>query len=277
MTDDLRAWLDLCGRGVRVLDAAIGTRLIARGLDIRSDDPALWVLDRPADVIDIHRRDREAGAEAIATDTFGANRRWLARYGREGDVVAINERAVALAREAGGDLPVIGSIGPTAPADLDAMAEQAGSLVRAGADLIVIETCTAGLALAALPRLASIAPGLPRVASLFDWPDDVEGRALLARCLIDAGATAVGFNCNDPSRSVGLAAALRVASRRPILARPAGATPDRPGPAPADWAAGLEGMEDGMAGGCCGTTEAHIAALRAVRDAGRSTRGDRPV
>ena len=39
-------------RGPVVLDAAMGTRLIARGLDLRSDDPSLWNLTHPAEVLD---------------------------------------------------------------------------------------------------------------------------------------------------------------------------------------------------------------------------------
>ena len=76
----------------------MGTRLLALGLDPRSDDPALWNLSRPADVLAIHQRDVAAGAGAILTNTFGANRFWLERFGREAMVDSVNRSAVALAR-----------------------------------------------------------------------------------------------------------------------------------------------------------------------------------
>ena len=53
-----------------------------RALVLSSDDPALWNLTHPEDVVALHRRDVAAGAEAIVTNTFGANRCWLAKFGR---------------------------------------------------------------------------------------------------------------------------------------------------------------------------------------------------
>ena len=84
----------------------MGTRLMALGLDPRSDDPALWNLSRPDDVLAIHRRDVAAGAGAILTNTFGANRFWLRKFGQDGAVESINRRAVRLARRAAGPRPV---------------------------------------------------------------------------------------------------------------------------------------------------------------------------
>ncbi len=83
-------------RGPLVLDAAMGTRLCARGLDLRSDDPCLWNLTHPAEVLDLHERDVSAGSQVVFTNTFGANRFWLANYDRADAVATINRRAVAL-------------------------------------------------------------------------------------------------------------------------------------------------------------------------------------
>ena len=68
--------------GPLVLDAGMGTRLMARGLNPRLDDPALWNLSRPGDVLAIHCRDVAAGSGAILTNTFGANRFWLRKFGQ---------------------------------------------------------------------------------------------------------------------------------------------------------------------------------------------------
>src|SRR4051794_5009734 len=98
-------------RGLLVLDAAMGTRLIARGLDLSCDDPALWNLSHPEVARGLHALDVAAGSDAVVTNTFGANRSWLARYGRAGDVAAMNRRAVELARQAAGpNRFVVGSI-----------------------------------------------------------------------------------------------------------------------------------------------------------------------
>ena len=44
-----RSFLEAIAAGPLVLDAGMGTRLMALGLDPRSDDPALWNLSRPAE------------------------------------------------------------------------------------------------------------------------------------------------------------------------------------------------------------------------------------
>src|SRR5436309_3398152 len=87
-------------QGPLILDAAMGTRLCARGLDLRSDDPSLWNLTHPTEVLALHRRDVSAGSQVLFTNTFGANRSWLANYGRSDAVEALNRRAVELARQA---------------------------------------------------------------------------------------------------------------------------------------------------------------------------------
>ncbi len=98
-----------------LLDAGMGTRLMAGGLDCGRDDPSLWCLDHPHAVAKIHHADVAAGSDALFSNTFGANRFWLDRFGRADDVATLNRRAVELAREAAGaDRFVIGSIGPSA-------------------------------------------------------------------------------------------------------------------------------------------------------------------
>ena len=97
-----------------VLDAGMGTRLLERGLDLGTDDPAIWCLSHPDEVVGIHRRDVASGSDALLTNTFGANRSRLARFGQVSEVARINRAAVELARNAAGeDRFVIGSIGPT--------------------------------------------------------------------------------------------------------------------------------------------------------------------
>ena len=63
----------------------------------------------------IHRRDIAAGADAILTNTFGANRFWLEKFGRRRCCRVDQSPCRRLAREAAGTGRfVIGDIGPAA-------------------------------------------------------------------------------------------------------------------------------------------------------------------
>ena len=101
-------------------------------------------------------------------------------------------------------------------------------------------------------------------ATLWTWPDDP---ASAARRLEDAGASAIGTNCGRGLEDV-LAAteALCGSVSLPLIAKPsaglAGALipPDRFELA----ASRFVRMGVRLLGGCCGTTEAHIAAMRSA-------------
>src|ERR1700704_4277993 len=114
------------------------------------------VLNRPDVIEGVHASMLEAGAEVVETDSFQGSRLKLEEWGLGEHTVEINTKAAEIARRAAGpDRFVAGSIGPTGflPASTDptlgdisfarlaeVFAEQAGGLVRGGADLIIIET-----------------------------------------------------------------------------------------------------------------------------------------
>ncbi len=166
-------FLEAIAAGPVILDAAMGTRLIERGLDLRTDDPALWVLSHPDEIETIHRRDVAAGSGAVLTNTFGASRAWLERFNRASATEAINRAAVALARRAAGpDRYVLGTIGPAAMLRDGAAAEQAVILVDAGVDALILETFRFGAAIAALHAVNDALGGeVPVCVSLWEWPD----------------------------------------------------------------------------------------------------------
>ena len=96
------------------------------------------------------------GAQVIETNSFGANRVRLARFGLDHQVSEINWRAAQVAREAvkgRSDVFVGGSVGPLSfrPADGEFSAddrkalfrEQIGALLDGGCNLIFLETFTA--------------------------------------------------------------------------------------------------------------------------------------
>jgi methionine synthase I (cobalamin-dependent) len=251
--------------GPLVLDGAMGTRLVARGLNLADDDPAFWNLVRPEAVAGIHGRDVAAGSDAVLSNTFGANRNWLARFGRNGDVAAINHRAVALARGAAGpDRFVLGSIGPTAAGPPDGYCEQAELLAAAGADALLFETHLAPQAVVALERVSRLTR-LPLLVSLHEWPEDL---AETARRLADLGAEVLGANCQDGMEpALQTAEQLSAVVRLPLLIKPNAGLPGTTPVGPELFARALPrllALGVRLIGGCCGTTEAHVAAICAA-------------
>ncbi len=232
-----------------------------------SDDPALWNLSRPGDVLAIHRRDVAAGSGAILTNTFGANRFWLREFGRAGAVESINRRAVELARGAAGPGRfVFGDLGPTAAHGEGAAAEQAAILVDAGVDALIFETYRFSEVEAVLREVSrSLAAPIPLLVSLWEWPDPV-GPA--ARRLLDLGAAVIGMNCQAGiEAAVAFAERLDGQLRCPLLVKPSAGTPSRPDDDPGSFAAAVPGLLDRnvrLLGGCCGTSDAHVAALAAA-------------
>jgi methionine synthase I (cobalamin-dependent) len=277
-------------RGPILLDAAMGTRLIARGLDLSRDDPSLWCLDRPDEVLDIHRRDVAAGSDAILTNTFGANRQTLGRLGRGDDAAAINRRAVEIAREAAGPHRlVLGSIGPQAIYGPVGYSEQLLALCEAGVDALLLETFRSidakhvlgglvGLAaLIRVPILLSLTPPSRLIAKRSPRPDPFANSKHLAsyRQYYSWGRAQgiEAFGCNCAS----LRGSLRYLERLenvtvPLLAKPSAGLPGGPMTNPEEFAEAVPRFLSAgvrLLGGCCGTTEAHIVAMRAALDEAR--------
>jgi methionine synthase I (cobalamin-dependent) len=255
-------------RGPILLDAAMGTRLIAMGLDLATEDPSAWVLDHPDRVLEFHRRYVDAGSEAVLTDTFGANRAWLARYGRADDAAEINREAARLARLAAGpDRLILGSVGPTASDHPEALREQADALAEGGVDALILETHRLDQALTALGQLVP-SSGLPVLASLYLWPEPI---APVAKALSLAGASAIGINCvPGMGQALQLARQLRESCDLPLLVKPS------PGEASPDefarWVPSLLALGVRLIGGCCGSDETHIAAMKQSLSAAKAPR-----
>src|SRR3972149_2395157 len=140
-------------------DGAMGTMLHAHGVAFDKCFDELN-LSQPVTVVEIHRAYIDAGAQLVITNTFGANRYKLSKFGLEGRVGEINAAAVALVKRlaaasvgASGRSPLLigGDVGPLGvrlapfgrvkPAQAyAAFREQIEALVAAGGDLIVVET-----------------------------------------------------------------------------------------------------------------------------------------
>ncbi len=135
-------------------DGAMGTQLMFAGLE-QGNCGEEWNVTHPEKVLAIQRRYAEAGSECILTNTFGGSRIMLNRHSFGDRVVEFNKAGVEIVRQAfdGRDGYVIGDIGPfgglmepygdfTESQVRGAFEEQAGALVDAGVDAIIIETQT---------------------------------------------------------------------------------------------------------------------------------------
>jgi 5-methyltetrahydrofolate--homocysteine methyltransferase len=285
-----QSFLDRLRREVLVLDGSMGALLQARGLP-DGHAPDLWNLENPAAIEGVQREYAEAGADIILTNTFGSTRLWLAEYGAEGKVREINEAAVAIARRAASGRPVLvaGDIGPSGttiepfgelPFE-EAVAlfrEQAEALVRAGVDLVAIETMfDLTEAKAALIAVREAAPSLPVVAHLTfnrrgvtDTGTDPETAAIVLEA---CGADVVGVNCSvGPEDMMDVVGRMGRATALPLCVQPNAGLPVLRGGrsvfplGPGDMAPfARQFVERGAAivGGCCGTTPEYVRRVAA--------------
>jgi 5-methyltetrahydrofolate--homocysteine methyltransferase len=275
---------------VLVLDGAMGTMLQERGLK-PGQSPEELNLTLPEVVAGVHREYLAAGADIIVTNTFGGSREKLSHYGLAGKLAEINAAGVAIARSvAGENAYVAASIGPTGKfvepvGDLsfDRMAavfrEQAVALIAAGADLITLETFLDIKEIrAAVIAIRELSVDLPIIAML---TFDDNGRSVLgtspeaaAITLEAVGADIVGSNCGLGVDGIcDILTAMRRVTRLPLISQAnAGLPVLREGktifPAtPAEMTAyhdRLLALGIRIIGGCCGTTPAHIAAMKAA-------------
>jgi 5-methyltetrahydrofolate--homocysteine methyltransferase len=286
----MKPFLKAIREQVLILDGAMGTMLQERGLK-PGQSPEELNLTMPQVVASVHRAYLDAGADIIITNTFGGTRFKLAHYGLEDRLSEINARAVEIARtEAGGRAYVGASIGPTGQFveplgevtfdDMkNAFREQAQALVNAGADLISLETfldikeCRA-----ALIGIREVSADIPVIAML---TFDDNGRSVLgtspeaaAITLTAAGADMVGSNCGLGVDGIfDILCRMRKVTGLPLISQANAGLPQLvdgttifPG-TPAEMTAYHERMIElgvRVIGGCCGTTPAHIRAMKAA-------------
>jgi homocysteine S-methyltransferase len=286
-----------------LLDGAMGTLLYSRGIPQRACLDEL-VLTKPEIVSTIHLEYIEAGADAIETNTFGANRFRLAEYGLEKLAGRLSRKGAQLARESretsGKDVLIAGSVGPLGPSGRipmphpglarAAFREQLEGLLEGGVDIFLFETFDRLEPLLLAIEEARRACDLPVIAQMTFGEDltanDGSTPEAAAAALTAAGVDAVGINCGF-GPLVCMEALVRTGPPTATVARsivPNAGLPQRvegdfvysAGPeyfgemVPQMLAAGAR-----IVGGCCGTTPEHTKAMRAAIDAMPDARGAR--
>ena len=282
---------DVLGQRLVVCDGAMGTMLHAAGCALDRALPEVSLSD-PKLVAAIHESYMSAGADVIQTNTFGANRLWLAGHGYPDQVEEINRAAVGIAREmserSGREVFVAGSVSPAVTARQrrqvgaaerqDVLAEQVGALAAAGVDLIILETFGYLDELAEAVAVASGVCDLPVVAQA-TFADD--GRTLggetpheVASVLGELPVVMLGTNCTiGPQRMLAVVESLVRYSALPVSAQPNAGQPRKVGHRRFEFSIDATYFarylrrfaEAGaaMVGGCCGTTPTHIEAAAA--------------
>jgi 5-methyltetrahydrofolate--homocysteine methyltransferase len=284
------ALLDLAQRRPVIFDGAMGTMLMASGL-AAGEVPERLNVDRPEEVMDIHRRYYEAGADVVHTNTFGANPVKLADRGCADQAARLNLEAARIAREVcpeGGY--VAGDIGPTgkmmAPLGEvtreqmeEAFQAQAEALLEGGVDLISVETMfSLDEALAAVSGARKAGAGLVVAATTYQRTPrgffTVMGEApdRCASAFEEAGVDVIATNCTLGSNDmIELTRELRASTGKPLLVQPnAGKPVTRKGmtryeQSPESFSRDARAIVEAgaaMVGGCCGTDDRFIRALR---------------
>ena len=280
LLDELQSRL-VCG------DGAMGTMLLDDGVPLERCLEELCVSE-PERVRKIHQAYVAAGARVIETNTFGANRVRLDRFGFGEQTHEINASAARLALQAAKtkEVCVAGSVGPLGITADDAetrgidraavFREQVTGLLDGGADVIFFETFLdyeeLELALGAKMELSKA----PTICSL---ACEQEGRLPSGLTLVEAfgklkalGADVVGVNClNGPQAMVHLLERLPLEFL--LSAYPNAGYPQyhegrfiyytSPGYF-STMAREMAAQGARLIGGCCGTTPRTIAAIAAA-------------
>lgn len=271
------------GRRIIFFDGGLGSLLQERGLK-PGELPETWNLTRPEVLYDIHRAYLDAGADIILANTFGANG---FKYDNLEEIVTV---AVVNAKKAVADSGrrayVALDMGPTGKLlkpmgtlDFEECVSIYADVVRygakAGADLILIETMSDTYELKAAVLAAKENSNLPVVATVvFDEHHKMLTGAtpeVVVAMLEGLRVDAIGMNCGlGPKQMKPIFETMARYASIPLVITPnAGLPRSENGKTvydvgPEEFAEDMEeiiNMGAWMAGGCCGTTPAHIKAL----------------
>ncbi|CAM3113096.1 bifunctional homocysteine S-methyltransferase/methylenetetrahydrofolate reductase [Sporolactobacillus spathodeae] len=264
-------------------DGAMGTLLYSYGIDRCFEE---LNLSHAEEIVHVHEAYIHAGADLIQTNTYGANRVKLARYGLENDVERFNRAAVALAQKAAKeDIYVVGTIGglrgfqkQAAPLKeiKEVFVEQASVLLDAGVDGLLLETYYDFDELREVLKIARQMTDRPIITHVsMQEPGVLMNGLPLARALSnleDLGADIVGTNCRlGPFHMIQALKGIPLPKRAFLSAYPNSSLPDyREGKLFYEnepsyfkkYATEFRNEGVRLLGGCCGTTPIQIKAFK---------------
>ena len=269
--------------GVLVFDGAMGTEIYRHHIFVNRCFDELS-LTNPELIRGIHASYRDAGADVLVTNSFGANRVALAHFGIGEQVAAINQAAARIAREVAdaADHPVYvaGSIGPMPRQpqyeDLweELALEQVENLIAGGADFILFETMPNRWAMEKCAASMTRMPEAPFVVSFVvdEQGESPSGESVerMVSPMPEEMPQPVAWGMNCGTGPDGLLAAVERALKAtalPLIVQPNAGRPREVGNrmiyfcspeyltsyAKRYVALGVAGV-----GGCCGTTPEHI-------------------
>jgi 5-methyltetrahydrofolate--homocysteine methyltransferase len=247
-----------------------------------------WVLERPEEIVRLHRAYLEAGSQIILTSTFGGSSARLDAAGLDLQVTEVNRQAAELARQAAGDDQyVAGDIGPTGEmmpplgtltyeAAAEMFAEQARALAAGGVDAIWIETMSDLREAKAAVTGAQDGCSLP-IFCTFSF--DAHGRTSMgvtpeqaAEAVAALGARATGANCGQaPEELLEILPLMKAAAPNTyLIAKPNAGIPrlvkrqvvyDATPEQMAELSMRYVELGASVVGACCGSSPAHIVAI----------------
>ena len=285
---------------ILVLDGAMGTMIQAANLS--ADDFGGAALEgcnenlnltRPDVIRSIHAAYYEAGADLASTNTFGCAPYVLGEYGLSDHAYEISRAAAALAREvAGNERFVIGAMGPSTRSIsvtrnvtfddvLRGYEVQAAGLIAGGADALLLETAqdTLNLKAAAIGvrrALREAGVDMPLMVSATIEPMGTmlagQGVEALYASLQHLDLFSIGLNCaTGPEFMTDHLRTLARMATMFVSVYPNAGLPDERGQygeTAESLAFKLKRFVDegwlNVVGGCCGTTPAHITAIKSL-------------
>lgn len=275
------------------LDGATGSNLVRAGMP-SGVCPEQWILEHPDVMLKLQMDYVVAGTDILYAPTFTANRIKLSEYGLDGkmeemiaELVSISRQAAASAKDrtvyVAGDLTMTGQqLKPVGTMELETLIdiykEQIQMLVKAGVDLLVVETMMSlAEARAALIAAKEICDLPVMVTMTFErngrtiYGTDAKTAAVVLESL---GACAIGANCSAGPGALREAVTqmAQATCSVPVIAKPNAGLPflDEQGVTcydmtPGEFAEELQVLVEAGAvilGGCCGTTPEFIKSIR---------------
>lgn len=271
----------------RLLDGATGSNLMKAGMP-RGCCTEQWILAHPEALVSLQRQYVEAGSNILYAPTFQAQPIALAKEGLDKHTETINAHLAALTRSVSSDVLVAGNLTTLAtftdsydPEKFDLLVDnyrrQIKGLIDGGVDILAAETLLYPQEAEAILTAAELEGAGAAMYTFTMQPDGSLFSGMDAgpvlRELEEAGAAAVGFNCVAADMMTPyLVSKLRRSVKGPLLCKPNAGIPiigedqlPHYPMGPAEFAGIVKDCADMGAvllGGCCGTTPAHIAAVK---------------